>query len=270
MNSPIETEMRKADADEIEDALASKPAGDVPPKRSFRETLVRLGPAAPIAIAVTIVPPLGSAALITIIATTNLAPWMRDHPTTALPIYTFAFWFLGLFALPTYAYSMLGGWAFGFTAGLIATTIAYSGACCGAYAIARWVARDRVVPLIDEHPRLAKIRQILAGASFWKSFIIIALLRISPVSPFAITNVVLGAGGVPWSPFALGSACGVIPRTAAVVWIASGLSELPFKSGIGFWILGGGIVLAIIILFITSRLARAELDRQLTGHRPRV
>ena len=88
----------------------------------------------------------------------------------------------------------------GFWPALVGTTLAYTGASAGAFAIARWIGRERVTPLVEEHPYLSAVRHAVVDASLVRATLIIGLLRISPASPFAITNVVLGAGGIRWIP----------------------------------------------------------------------
>ena len=258
-----------------EDRPSPQPSPGVPGKEAappptvaqqiakFKKTIRRLGPAAPLAIAVTILPPIGLSILITIASTTPLAATMQAHPYTAFPIYVVAFWVLGLCTLPTYAYSVLGGYVFGFWGGLIATCLAYAGAMCGAFAISRRIARDRVLPLIEERPTLAAVRRAVVDAGIVRGTLLIALLRISPASPFAITNAVLGAGGVGWTQYVIGSALGVLPRTAVVVYFAARLETLDFTSRDGWWMVTLGILATVIVILIIGRLAKRELDRQL-------
>lgn len=228
---------------------------------SIGDTLRRLGPAAPLAIAVTVLPPIGSIVLIAVATTTNLGHWMRANPSMSMPLYVVAFWVLGICCLPTYAYSVLGAYAFGFWGGTAAAMLAYVGACAIAFAIARAIARDRVVPLVERYPKLAAVRHVLAEASFGRSLFVIALLRISPASPFAISNVILGASGVRWPAFALGTFIGVVPRTVAVVWIASRASSLSFEAGEGWWLFAVGVIATVIAVGVIGRLAHNELER---------
>lgn len=228
---------------------------------NLRETLRQLGPAAPLAIAVTVVPPIGSLILIAVATTTNLGLWMRANPSVAMPAYVLAFWALGICCLPTYAYSVLGAYAFGFWGGTVTAILAYVGACAIAFSIARAIARDRVVPLVERYPKLAAVRHVLAEAGFARSLFVIALLRVSPASPFAISNVVLGASGVRWPAFALGSFIGVVPRTVAVCWIASQAGTLSFDKGEGWWIFAVGVVATVIAIGVIGRLAHNELER---------
>ena len=229
----------------------------------IRTTLHRLGPAAPLAIATMTLPAIGFAILAYVVSTTPLTGIMRMHPQVAWSIYVVAFWLLGICTLPTYAYSMVGGYVFGFWGGLFGTFFAYLGAMSIAFAIARRIASARVMPLIDEHPTLRAVRAAVIGSGPLRGTLLIALLRISPASPFAITNFVLGAGGVGWLPYVLGSTLGVLPRTAVAVYFAAKLETLEFKSVEGWWVFGLGIAATVVVIIVIGRLARKELDRQL-------
>jgi uncharacterized membrane protein YdjX (TVP38/TMEM64 family) len=120
-----------------------------------------------------------------------------------------------------------------------------------------------VLPLIEERPLQAAVRRAVVDASLVRGTLLIALLRISPASPFAITNAVLAAGGVGWFQYVVGSAMGVLPRTIVVVYFASTMQTLSFDARDGWWMLTLGIVATVIVVGIIGRLARKELDRQL-------
>src|SRR4051794_16136613 len=63
-------------------------------------TFRRLGPAGPLAILVSVVPPLGLIALVTLCGKTSLPALLRDHPTVGIPAYAMSFWFLGICFVP--------------------------------------------------------------------------------------------------------------------------------------------------------------------------
>lgn len=263
MNSPIETEMRKADADEFED---DRNAPALPPEKpTVGQIMKDLGPLGPLVIAAGFVPFLGFLTLTAVCTSTGLPAWLKAHPYEGVPLYIAFFWVAGICCLPTYAYSVLGGWAFGLVLGTIATTIAYMGACMISFMLARRLAGDRVEPLLAHYPKLAAVHRAIRDASFGKTLFVVGLLRISPASPFAMTNIVLGAGGVRFIAFVLGSMLGVLPRTFAVVYVASRLSTLDFKfddkSGWIFTVTG--IVATVLVVVILSKWAQRELDRQI-------
>ncbi len=262
MNSPIESEMRSADADELEDV----PTGPVPPTRlTIREIVRDLGPLGPLVVAASTVPFAGLIALTTVCASTSLPDWLRANPELGAVLYIVFFWIAGICCLPTYAYSVLGGWAFGLTRGTIATTIAYMGASIVAFLLARKLAGHRVEPLLAHYPKLAAVHRALRDASFPKTLFVIGLLRISPASPFAITNIVLGAGGVRFVAFVIGSALGVLPRTVAVVYVASRLTSLTFSfdDKNKWFFTAAGIIATVLVIMVLSKWAQKELDRQL-------
>lgn len=247
-------------------------SNEIPAKRSLSDTFRvllntfrALGPLGPLLLASTVLPPLGFAALTAVCASTELPQWMHAHPYYSAPLYVIFFWFAGICTLPTYAYSVLGGWAFGLWMGTAATAVAYLGACVIAFFLAKQLAGDRVEPVLAHYPKLAAVHRALRDASFAKTLFVIGLLRISPASPFAITNIVLGAGGVRFVPFVLGSMFGVLPRTFAVVYVASQLTSLNFEmEDKNKWIFfAAGVFATFAVVFVLSRLAQHELDRQL-------
>lgn len=262
MNSPIETEMRKADADELDEAPV--PAVHAA-KPTFSQIMRDLGPLGPLVVAASFVPFIGFVTLTAVCTSTDIPMWLKAHPNLGVPLYIVFFWIVGICCLPTYAYSVLGGWAFGLVLGTVATTIAYMGACIIAFLLARKLAGDRVEPLLAHYPKLAAVHRALRDASFLKTLFVIGLLRISPASPFAITNIVLGGCGVRFLAFVLGSMLGVLPRTIAVVYVASRLTALTFTfDDRNKWIFTiAGIVATVLVIMLLSKWAQRELDRQL-------
>jgi len=174
---------------------------------TLKEVLTRLGPAAVLGFIAATLPPLGSIALFYYM--NDLGAWLRGHGTQGLVYYALGFGlFAGLALLPTYASAALGGWAFGFANGFPA---AMSGFVLGSligYAIARPTASSRVESLINEKPKWKTVRDSLVGSGFWRTLMIVTLVRVPPNSPFAVTNLVLASVRVPVVPYALGDIAG--------------------------------------------------------------
>ncbi len=127
----------------------------------------------------------------------------------------------GLSLLPTHGLSFIGGLVFGFTPGVVVTM---AGIICGAamgFAIKRRLSQRRVMGLIGERPESAAVHAALVGGRFWRAAVVVTLVRLSPAAPFAMTNLVMAATGVRWAPFMLGTAAGMLPRCAAVVYVGS-------------------------------------------------
>jgi uncharacterized membrane protein YdjX (TVP38/TMEM64 family) len=159
----------------------------------------------------------------------------------------------GVGLIPSYAQSIVMGWAFGLPIGLaVAMFGCVAGAALG-YGISRAITRDRIETLIDRKPQWAVVRRSLAEAGFFRTAGIVALLRFSPSSPFAFTNLALAGCGVGWLPMLIGTTLGMLPRTAIAVWAAS-LAASDDPSVMQFFetpmakVIGAAIVVGVLVL----------------------
>jgi uncharacterized membrane protein YdjX (TVP38/TMEM64 family) len=192
---------------------------------------------------------------------TRIAPVLRDHPYAGPIICAAAFAVLGGVSLmPTYALSILCGWCFGFYIGFPAALAGIVAASVESYWIARHISGKRLLHIIDERPKWRAVHAALLARGFWRPVWIIALLRNSPVPPFGLTNLILGAAHVkPWRYF-VGTALGMTPHAAALVLAAVGLRQVNFHAAEQPWIVIAGIVVMLVTVSVIGRLARRELD----------
>src|SRR5512145_1825695 len=94
-----------------------------------------LGQLGPLAMAATLLPPLGTALLIGTIHQSST--WLRTNDALGLVVFVTAFAVCGGFALlPTYTPALVGGWAFGLWIGLAATLAGFGGAALIGFALA--------------------------------------------------------------------------------------------------------------------------------------
>jgi uncharacterized membrane protein YdjX (TVP38/TMEM64 family) len=250
-------------------AETTDPSGQcaaAPPDRwtQFKIFFKRLGPAGPLAVVISTLPPLGGFILIGLLS--RIAPWMRSHESQAMVIYVGGFAVLAAIAiLPTYACAILGGWVFGFWIGFPASMVAF---CLAAYLISALAAGNRVIQIIRERPRWEAVRMALLGCGFWRSLWIITLLRLPPTSPFAGANFVMGATRAPLGAYMLGTFIGMAPRTAVAVWAAASASSLDFKRPSQSWLYIVGIIVTIVVVAIIGNLANQAIKRVTDAHRP--
>lgn len=237
------------------------------------EIIKRLGPTSFLAAGALFLPPLGSIALFATMGTTG--PWLKSHGEFGIAMYILAFALLGGFALlPTYAQSALGGFAFGISIGIPAALMGFVGGAMIGYEIARRASGDRVMKLLNEKPKWRAVRDALAGPldekgaakghSFLKTTGLVALLRLPPNSPFALTNLVMASVQVPRLPYLLGTLLGMAPRTAAAVIIGAGVKDFTSKTvkgAIPLWMYIAGIVLMFIALGVVGAIANRVLKR---------
>lgn len=206
----------------------------------------------------------------------NIGPasdWLRSHGSAGLAVYIVVFIVsAGLGFLPTFAQAILGGWVFGVAQGLPAALAGFGGGALIGYAVSRTVARRRVERLIEVNVKARAVRDTLIGRGPWRTFGLVALLRVPPNSPFALTNLIMASTGVPLLQFLLGTIVGMIPRTAIAVTMAAAAAQTGakdiqafVKSGPGPAYLIGGLVALVIALAIIGRLANKAVEKVARG-----
>ncbi len=238
---------------------------------STARVIRQLGPAGVLAVGACVLPVTGSFVLFWNM--NDLGVWFRDHGLTGWALYALAFALAAGFAmLPSYASSVLGGWAFGFTWGFPGALIGFTGGALIGYGVSTLATQGRVEALVESNPRWKAVRDALVGSGFWRTFAIIALVRIPPNSPFALGNLAMASVRVRLLPYTLGTIVGMAPRTAAVVWAASlirrgtqdtaaDVAQKVEADLTQWWVIAIGIALLLIVLFIISEIAKRALAR---------
>lgn len=219
----------------------------------------RLGPASVLAVISATLPAIGGFALVAYVQ--PIGEWLKSHDS-ALVIYALGFAFAaGLALLPTYAQAILGGWAFGFERGIGAAMLgATLGGILG-YLIARAVSANRVGTVLDEHPRWRTVCKSLARGGFLKTLGLVTLIRLPPNSPFALTNLVMGATRVHFVAFIIGTAVGLAPRTAFVVYGAAQAQQLDVRESGSWMMFAAKIAVALIAVVIIGAIGKRALDK---------
>ena len=101
-------------------------------------------------------------------------------------------------------------------------------------------------------------------------------MRLPPNSPFSLTNLVLSTTGVRLWKYALGTAAGMLPRTALVVWLAhearltlgaERLGEEQLDAVRPGWFFPLSIGVTLVIFFMLYHIGKRALDRVTGGAR---
>lgn len=233
---------------------------DAPPTQNLVQ---RLGPASAVALFFAVMPMIGIGVLAVNIK--PVAEFLREDWWRGIAVYTGAFAALsGLALAPTWPQSLVGGWAFGLVWGAPAAIIAaVLGSVIGTE-VARGASGDRVERIIAENPRWRAVRDALVGGSLCKTVGMVVLVRLPPNSPFAITNLVLGATRVGRLANVLGTLIGIAPRTTATVYIGTTIQMLTgetLKEGPPKWMFVAGLVLMIAVVVVIGAVAKRALTR---------
>jgi len=229
--------------------------------------LKRLGPAGLLGILWTALPAIAGVTLLAYLGT--VSDWLHSLGPSGVVVYACMFVVsAGLGLLPTYAQAVLGGWVFGFGLGFPAALAGFTGGAMIGYVVAKLVSQHRIEEVIRDHPRAETIRSALLERGFARTLGIIALLRLPPNSPFALTNLAMAGCAVPPVPFTLGTMIGMAPRTGIAVFFAAAAAATGAKDiqsfvqdGLGLWVLIAGIVVMLVVLAIIGNIASRALDR---------
>lgn len=224
----------------------------------------RLGPAAWLGVVWAFLPALGGFALLASVG--PVSEWLRSHEGSGPFLYAGAFTVAaGLGLLPTYAQAFVGGWAFGPVVGTLAALSGFVGASVIGFLIARTIGREKVHAEIARHPKAQAVRDALVGSGPMRTLGIVTLVRVPPNSPFSLTNLVLTTTGVPLWIYILGTAVGMLPRTALVVWVASrvegSLTREAIKGAQEPWMLGLSIGVALVVLYLLVHIGNKAIER---------
>ena len=220
-----------------------------------------LGPLGPLMLFTLVAPIIGTMLLIS--SSGNWFPWLEGLNYWLIPVYILlTVGLAGLSLIPTHASSLIGGMLFGLIEGPIYALCAVVAASYLGIILISLLIKESTYKVILKHPRATKVHEELLKKSGLKAVWLVSLIRLSPVMPFAATNVLLAASKVKMSHFLLGSFIGLAPRVIILAIAGAGLAELDFSksSNIGLAILGGAAtVLLVFYVGLTFKKVNKEL-----------
>ena len=148
-----------------------------------------------------------------------IGAYVAERPVTAIIIYVTAYVAVVMMSLPPVPLTICGGIVFGALTAGVATIAA---ATVGATSIFL-IARSAVGPLIARHAG-PRVRRLAAGFRD-DAFSYLLFLRLVPLFPFWVVNLVAALGGVGLTPFVAATALGIIPATFAYATFGAGLDS---------------------------------------------
>jgi uncharacterized membrane protein YdjX (TVP38/TMEM64 family) len=145
--------------------------------------------------------------------------YVAERPLTAIVIYVAIYDAVVVMSLPAVPLTICGGIVFGALSAGVATVFA---ATIGA-TIVFLIARSAIGPLIARRagPRVTR----LAAGFREDAFSYLLFLRLVPLFPFWLVNLVPALCGVGMTPFVAATALGIIPATFAYATFGAGLDS---------------------------------------------
>ncbi len=217
-----------------------------------------LGALGPLALFVVVAPALG--AMLLVVTEQHWFGPLEGMGFGAVPLFLAASIILaGLSFVPTHAVSLVGGMLFGATAGSLLAMAGVTGAALLGYLALRRVVGDRALAGLECRPGAAAVHRALVHGGARRTFALVALVRLSPVMPFAGTNLLLAAAGMGLRDFLLGSIVGLAPRVVAVAVAGAGLASLDLDRAADARVALLGAVATVAALWVIGRVARSAL-----------
>jgi phosphatidylserine/phosphatidylglycerophosphate/cardiolipin synthase-like enzyme/uncharacterized membrane protein YdjX (TVP38/TMEM64 family) len=159
-------------------------------------------------------------------------------------------WFITMVSV--IAFGPWRGFAYGMCGMILAAVVSY--------APGRLVRRDTVRRLAG--PRLNR----MSAALYHRGALAVAIVRMIPIAPFVVVNLVMGAMRIRLRDFVLGSLVGIVPGMLAATVLSEQVSRLLVKPAqINGWLIAIAVVLMVTIVYFGQRWLR-RLDRETTGH----
>jgi uncharacterized membrane protein YdjX (TVP38/TMEM64 family) len=141
--------------------------------------------------------------------------------------------------------TLVYGWFFGFSQGLLLVSFASTAGATLAFLFSRFVLRDTIVAKFGE--RLKKVNSALEKEGAFYLF----TLRLLPVMPFFIINLLMGLTPVKTRTYWWVSQLGMLPGTAVYVYAGSQVPSLQTLADKGAGgILSPGLLIAFVLLGI--------------------
>jgi uncharacterized membrane protein YdjX (TVP38/TMEM64 family) len=189
--------------------------------------------------------------------------WIRGLGPVAPLVFALLYVIACVLFLPGSVLTLGAGAAFGVPRGVVIVWIAATLGASAAFLVGRYLVRDWVGRTIAANPKLQALDATVAR----EGWMIVLLMRLSPVIPFNVLNYAFGATRVSLRDYALGSAIGMLPGTLMYVYLGSVAGELAAGSARartplewGFY--GVGLVATVAVTVYLTRVARASLSRR--------
>lgn len=121
--------------------------------------------------------------------------------------------------LPKNVLSVAAGFAFGVAWGVGLVWLASMAGACAAFALSRALGREAVEAMVGQH--VAPVDDALQR----HGTLAVVAVRLVPVLPFTPVNYALGLTALPWRPYVVGTALGIVPGTVAHVALGASVTQ---------------------------------------------
>ncbi len=190
----------------------------------------------------------------------HLHDWLGQHGAVGILTFSIIYIVATVLLVPGAAITLLAGVLYGPVWGTLIVSVGATLGSVAAFLLGRFAFRASVERAAGKNPKFKAIDAAI-GTNGWK---IVALLRLSPVVPFNLSNYFFGLTGIGFGPYVLASWICMLPGTILYVYIGYEASQATDNAGKSagwlHWILVGvGLALIVAVSFYITRLAKRAL-----------
>ncbi|MFK8051895.1 MAG: TVP38/TMEM64 family protein [Woeseiaceae bacterium] len=193
---------------------------------------------------------------------TSLVSWIDANKQTAWLVFIGVYVAATVLMLPGSILTLAAGYVFGVIYGTALVSVSSVIGATAAFLIGRSLGRGWVKEKIGADARLTAID----SATEERGFLVMLLLRLSPIFPFNVMNYLMSLTGMSLKNFFFGSWIGMFPGTLLYVYIGSGLSDLTailageYEAGpYGKVFFFGGLIATAVVTVLIARFAAKTL-----------
>lgn len=194
----------------------------------------------------------------------SFSGWVAGLGVLGGVLYAIVYMAAALLFVPGIVLTIGAGVLFGLGWGMVIVSLASTTAAALAFLVARHLARKRVERLVKRDARF----EAIDGAIAKRGWTIVALLRLSPLVPFSLSNYLYGLTSVAFLPYVLASWAGMLPGTLLYVYLGSAGRTLGAGGARTPWewaLLGGGLAATAGVTVLLTRIARQQLAKGKKG-----
>ena len=190
----------------------------------------------------------------------SLQDWVRGMGAAGMVIYGAIYVAAVVLFVPGIVLTLGAGFLFGLGWGIVVVSAASTTAAALAFLIARYFARDSVEKIARKNAKFAAIDRAI-GKEGWK---VVALLRLSPLVPFSLSNYLYGLTSVRFGAYVATSWVAMLPATVLYVYLGAAGRTIGQKTERSPWewvLLGVGLAATAAVTVLLTRVAKRELAK---------
>jgi uncharacterized membrane protein YdjX (TVP38/TMEM64 family) len=187
--------------------------------------------------------------------------WVEGLGWWAPVVYGVVYVLAAVLLVPGSVLTLGAGLIFGVARGTLVVVVSATVAAALAFLIARYGARRRVEGWARESPRF----QAIDAAIREQGFQVVALLRLSPLVPFSLSNYLYGLTAVPFWHYVAATAVAIVPGTLLYVSLGAAGRAVAAREGRSpaeWALLAVGLLATAAATVLVGRAARRQLRKR--------